>query len=323
MTKKDMIPAWTGILRGRRPLLSIEITRECPLRCPGCYAFAPEHLGEIGSLHELSDLKGESLVNGVLDLIHRLRPIHLSIIGGEPLVRYRELNVLLPILDRMKLEVQLVTSAVRPIPVEWRKLQSLHLSVSIDGLQPEHDKRRAPATYDRILKHIAGHQVLVHCTITRQQLERPDYIRAFSAFWSDRPEVRKIWFSLYTPQEGELTAERLTAKDRAQAISTLTELRGIFPKINFTNEMREGFLNPPQSPEECIFAQVTHCLSADLKKQITPCQLGGRPVCKECGCLASAGLAGMGQYRVGGLVSISHLLAVSQAIGKTLNPAAA
>ncbi|HEV2500412.1 MAG TPA: radical SAM protein [Terriglobia bacterium] len=323
MTKKDVIPAWAGILRGRRPLLSIEITRECPLHCPGCYAFDVEHLAGIGSLRNLSDLKGKALVDGVLDLIRSLRPVHVSIIGGEPLVRYRELNVLLPLLNQMKLEVQLVTSAVRPIPIEWRELQNLHLSVSIDGLQPEHDKRRAPATYERILKHVTGHQILVHCTITRQQLNRPDYIRTFAAFWSERREVRKIWFSLYTPQEGERSEERLTAKDRAQAISTLTQLREIFPKINFTNEMREGFLNPPQSPEECVFAQVTNCVSADLKTRITPCQLGGRPVCKECGCLASAGLAGVGRHKIGGLVPVSDLLAVSQAIGKTLNPTAA
>lgn len=323
MTKKDVIPAWAGILRGRRPLLSIEITKECPLRCPGCYAFSDGHLGEIGSLHNLSDLRGEALVSGVLGLVHRLRPVHLSIIGGEPLVRFRELNALLPALNRMNLEVQLVTSAVRPIPLEWAKLKCLHLSVSIDGLQPEHDKRRAPATYDRILKHIAGHRVLVHCTITRQQLAQEGYLRAFSAFWSERREVRKIWFSLYTPQEGERSQERLTAEDRVKAIAVLTDLRGVFPKINFTNEMREGFINPPRSPDECVFAQVTHCVSADLKTRITPCQLGGRPVCSECGCLASAGLTGIGQYKVGGVVSISNLLTVSQAIGRVINPHAA
>lgn len=323
MTKKDLIPAWAGILSGRRPLLSIEITRECPLRCPGCYAFSDEHLGAVGSLRNLSDLRGEALVDGVLALVRRLRPVHLSIIGGEPLVRFRELNVLLPALDRMNLEVQLVTSAVRPIPLEWANLKSLHLSVSIDGLQPEHDKRRAPATYDRILKHIAGHQVLVHCTITRQQLARDGYLRAFAAFWSERREARKIWFSLYTPQEGDRSEERLTAADRAKAVSILTGLRDIFPKVNFSDQMREGFLNPPHSPEECVFAQVTHCVSADLKTQITPCQLGGRPVCSECGCLASAGLTGMGQYKLGGLVPVSSLLTASQAIGRALNHHAA
>lgn len=322
MKKRDLLPAWAGILRGRKPLLSIEITRECPLRCPGCYAFDSEHLEGVGSLRNLSDLKGDALVSGVLDLIRRLRPVHLSIIGGEPLVRYRELSVLLPILDKMGLEVQLVTSAVRPIPIEWQNLSNLHLSVSIDGLQPEHDKRRAPATYERILKHIAGHQVLVHCTVTRQQIRRADYLQEFAAFWSGRPEVRKIWFSLYTPQEGDQSEERLTLKDRDRAIATLVNVRGFFPKVDFPDQVVDGLLHPPKSPKECIFAQVTACISADLKTRITPCQLGGRPVCAECGCLASAGLTGLGRHKVGGLVPVSSLYALSTAIGKKAHHAA-
>src|ERR1700759_4114543 len=49
-------------------------------------------------------------------LVRRIRPVHVSIIGGEPRVRYREMWELLPSLDRMGIEVELVTSAVRPIP---------------------------------------------------------------------------------------------------------------------------------------------------------------------------------------------------------------
>ncbi|MGH9405849.1 MAG: radical SAM protein [Terriglobia bacterium] len=322
MTKKDLIPAWAGILRGRKPLLSIEITRECPLRCPGCYAFDSEHLAGIGSLRNLSDLKGEPLINGVLDLVRELRPVHLSIIGGEPLVRFRELNTILPILNDMGLEVQLVTSAVRPIPAAWSELESLHLAVSVDGLPAEHDKRRAPATYERILKHIAGHRVLIHCTVTRQQIRRLGYLEEFTAFWSKQPEARKIWFSLYTPQEGEQSEERLTAADRTRAIAELARLRGSFPKVHLSGQMLEGFLHPPKSPEECIFSRVTTCVSADLATRITPCQFGGRPVCRECGCLASAGFAGLGRYRLGGLVSVEGIFAASVAIGKKVTPAA-
>lgn len=187
MKHTDLFPAWARILRGRRPFLSIEITRECPLRCPGCYAYEPGHLGEAGPLRQLSDFRGEALISRVLGLVRRYRPVHISIVGGEPLVRFRELSVILPKLNEMGIEVQLVTSAVRPIPAEWKDLPNLHLSVSIDGLQPEHDKRRAPATYDRILSHIAGHQIVVHCTITRQQVQRPNYLCDFARFWSSQP----------------------------------------------------------------------------------------------------------------------------------------
>src|SRR5262252_7548120 len=115
MKKRDIFRGWGRILSGHHPMLSVEITRECPLRCPGCYAYQPEHLGEAGPLRQLSELKGEALVTGVLALVRRFRPLHLSIVGGEPLVRYRELDVLLPKLERLGVEVQVVTSAVRPI----------------------------------------------------------------------------------------------------------------------------------------------------------------------------------------------------------------
>ena len=49
-------------------------------------------------LRELRDFKGQALVDGVLELVDRHNPLHLSIVGGEPLVRYRELDTLLPIL---------------------------------------------------------------------------------------------------------------------------------------------------------------------------------------------------------------------------------
>src|SRR5499426_1919748 len=217
MKKRDIFRGWGRILSGHHPMLSVEITRECPLRCPGCYAYQPEHLGELGPLRTLADYKGQQLIDGLLALVRRRRPLHLSIVGGEPLVRFRELDVLLPQLDKMGVEVQLVTSAVRTIPPEWAKIGALHLVVSIDGLQPEHDVRRAPATYERILKNIEGHSVTVHCTVTRQQTQRDGYIEEFTRFWSEQPAVRKIWMSLYTPQKGEVSEERLTPIDRRRA----------------------------------------------------------------------------------------------------------
>ncbi|MBZ5514428.1 MAG: radical SAM protein [Acidobacteriia bacterium] len=315
MRNADIFPAWGGILRGRRPFLSIEITRECPLRCPGCYAYQPEHLGTAGSLRQLSDFKGEALVAGVLGLARRYRPLHISIVGGEPLVRYRELDVLLPKLDSMGIEVQLVTSAVRPLPPAWKDLRGLRLVVSVDGLAAEHDRRRAPATYDRILQHIAGHRVNVHCTITRQLLQRAGYLAEFADFWTQREEIGRIWFSLYTPQEGEQSEERLSSQDRQAVLGELARLRTLFPKIELPDRVLGGYWRPPASPQECVFTQVTTSISADLKTQITPCQFGGRPVCAECGCIASAALACVGRYKLAGLVKLSSIFSLSKKIG--------
>jgi MoaA/NifB/PqqE/SkfB family radical SAM enzyme len=296
--------------------MSIEITRECPLRCPGCYAYGDDHLGGDVTLREVRDFKGQELVDGVLALVDRHKPLHLSIVGGEPLVRYRELNTLLPLLSKRGLHVQIVTSAVRPLPAEWRTIPRVSLVVSIDGLQPEHDVRRAPATYDRILKHIVGHSITVHCTITRQQVNRPGYIEEFLRIWSARREVEKIWVSLYTPQIGEVSDERLRPVDRERVVADLMALRLNFPKLALPKGLLEVYADPPDSPDDCIFARTTSTISADLTTRITPCQFGGAPDCSSCGCIASAGLAAVARHKIFGFVPVGSIFAGSLKVGQ-------
>jgi MoaA/NifB/PqqE/SkfB family radical SAM enzyme len=315
---EGIVRAWGKILQGYRPNLSIEITKECPLRCPGCYAYGDEHLGGAQTLRTLSDRKGQPLIDGIIDIVDRLKPLHVSLVGGEPLVRFRELDVLLPQLAGRGLYVQVVTSAVRPIPIAWARLPRLQICVSIDGLQPEHDVRRTPATYDRILKHIEGHHITVHCTVTRQQTKRKGYIEEFVRTWSANPNVRSIWLSLYTPQVGEESAERLMPEDRARVVDELKVLRERFAKLQMPRPLLDAYLEPPSSPEDCIFAQTTDCVSADLETRITPCQFGGTPDCSSCGCMASAGLAAVGRYRLAGVVPIDALFVGSLRIGRTI-----
>jgi MoaA/NifB/PqqE/SkfB family radical SAM enzyme len=315
---EGIIAAWGRILTGYVPALSVEITRECPLRCPGCYAYGDEHLGGDVTLREVRDFKGQALIDGVLDLIDRHRPLHLSIVGGEPLVRYRELNVLLPLLAERGIHVQLVTSAVREIPKAWHGLPRLSIVVSIDGLQPEHDVRRTPATYERILKHIAGHNITVHCTVTRQQVNRPGYLEEFLKIWSARKETTKIWISLYTPQVGEVSAERLSAADREHVVADLMALRLRYPKLAMPKGLIDAYAHPPHSPDECVFARTTTTISADLTTRIMPCQFGGEPDCGNCGCIASAGLAAVARHRLLGFVPIGSIFAGSMKVGERM-----
>jgi MoaA/NifB/PqqE/SkfB family radical SAM enzyme len=313
-----IVQSWGRILAGYTPSLSIEITRECPLRCPGCYAYGSEHLGGGLTLREVSDFKGQALIDGVIDLVRKHRPVHVSLVGGEPLVRFRELDVLLPRLSEMGLHAQVVTSAVRPIPAHWATIPRLSIVVSIDGLQPEHDVRRAPATYDRILKHIAGHQIVVHCTVTRQLVGRAGYLQQFAEFWSGQPDVRKIWFSLYTPQVGEESAEKLRPEDREQVVNDLLAMRLEYPKIGMPKGLIDVYATPPDSPDDCIFSRVTHTLSADLQTTISPCQFGGTPDCSNCGCIASAGLAAIGRHRLFGFMRIDPIFDASFRVGRIM-----
>lgn len=317
ITLGGFLSAWWNVLSGRPPMLSIEITRECPLNCPGCYAYGDQHLGAgTPTLRELIDLRGEALVNGVLGLVRKHRPIHVSLVGGEPMVRHKELSRILPVLGQMGVQTLLVTSAVIRVPKEWMKIPRLRIAVSVDGLPEHHDARRRPATYERILRNIEGCTVNIHWTITRPMLSRLGYLEEYLRVWSGRAEVNRIWASIYSPQIGEHTPEMLTREDRVALIAELGSLRGRFPKFLFNERIARAFLEPPQSPDHCLFSRMSTNYTADLATRIEPCVLGGTPDCAECGCIASVGLHGVRSVRVAGALTIGHLVRASVEVGR-------
>jgi sulfatase maturation enzyme AslB (radical SAM superfamily) len=270
------------------------------------------------NLRQLQDKRGDDLVQGVLALVDEHRPLHLSLVGGDPLVRYREITCLLPLLESRGIHVQVVTSAFRQIPAEWAQIERLNVVVSIDGLQPEHDERRKPATYARILESIRGHRVTVHCTITGQMMQRASYLQEFVEFWSGKPEIRKIWMSMFTPQVGAVGPEILKQEERVRAVKELLGLRWLFPKLDMPEGLLREFLQPPESPDACVFAQTTHTISADLKSKVTPCQFGGTPDCSQCGCFASMGLAAVGNHKLALGLTAGDIYWASNSIGKIL-----
>lgn len=316
MQVSHVLHSWARILQGYAPALSIEITRECPLRCPGCYAYEPNHLGGAVTLRELSDFRGDELVRQVIALVEREKPLHVSLVGGDPLVRHREVERIVPELIGRGIHVQVVTSAFRRLPEAWASMKMLTVVVSIDGLREEHDKRRAPATYARILENVRGGRITVHCTVTRQMAEREGSLEQFLEFWCGKNEVQRVWFSLFTPQRGAFAAERLDPEQKRRVVEKLLELREKEPKIDMAPSALRQFLKPPSSPDRCIFAKTTRTVSADLQTPVTPCQLGGDPDCAECGCIAAMGLAAVGAYRVVGPITAGGLFHLSHRFGQ-------
>src|SRR5215813_7865287 len=106
----QLISAWQSILTGSTPMMSIEVTRECPLSCPGCYAYGENHLGGADTLRTLADYQGDEPVDRIVGLVRQHRPLHLSLVGCEPLFRHRELGRLLPILSDICFHTMVVTS---------------------------------------------------------------------------------------------------------------------------------------------------------------------------------------------------------------------
>ena len=317
MKKVEVLQAWRTILSGRAPSLSIEITKECPLRCPGCYAFDEAHLGGSKLLRQLSDFKGDELVTRVLAILDDLRPLHLSLVGGSAgtLSRTREINTSdrssrHPYPDchqrfpRDSRRMEQVQKAERSGFHRWTSAGARRTSKACDLRAHSKEHRGSPVT--------------IHSTITAQSASRPGYLEQFLTFWSSNPAIRKIWFSLFTPQRGATDPEILSREQRFVVINELRRLRPLFPKLDMHDIVLDEIASPPSNPEECIFARTTQTISADLTTRITPCQFGGDPDCSQCGCIASMGLAAVGHYKVVGNLTAGDLFMVSDRLGKGL-----
>jgi hypothetical protein len=142
------------------------------------------------------------------------------------------------------------------------------------------------------------------------------YLEEFVSFWSERSEVKKIWFSLFTPQIGAADVEILDAATRKAVIDELESLKPKFSKLDLPRKVIEGYRKPPSSPTDCMFSRTTRNFTADLKSKVVPCQFGGTPDCSQCGCMASAGLAAIGEYKLLRALPLKRLYQVSDGIGK-------
>jgi hypothetical protein len=147
-------------------------------------------------------------------------------------------------------------------------------------------------------------------------MKRPGYLHEFLAFWTPRPEIRKVWFSLFTPQIGDDLPEMLTAEERRCVMTELLQLRRQFPKLNIPDRLIHQIATPPRRPEECVFALTTQTISADLKTKITPCQFGGNPDCASCGCIASMGLEAVAAHKLAGFIPVGAIFKASLKVGQ-------
>jgi MoaA/NifB/PqqE/SkfB family radical SAM enzyme len=322
MNVVNVFESWGKVLAGNIPMLSIEVTRECPLNCPGCYAYGDSHLGEgRPNLRSVSDYRGRDLVSGIFRLVDEHKPLQVSLVGGEPLMRHRELSEVVPELSRRGVYTLIVTSGVIPFPAAWTDLPKITVAVSVDGNAEDHDVRRKPATYERILKNIAGRRVNIHWTVVRKNIEQPGYMDRYLSFWNDRPEVRNIWVSVYTPQRDEESAERLTPENRSELAAYFNRVGRNYRKLTMHPGLMRAFMEPPSNPAACLFSKLSVNYTADLQTRVEPCVFGGAPSCAECGCSMSMGMHWLGNVRVLGPLRASHLIRGSLAVGRGVNRA--
>jgi hypothetical protein len=158
--------------------------------------------------------------------------------------------------------------------------------------------RRKPATYERILQNISNRLVDISLVVTKPMTERSDYLDEYLDFWTSRPEIERVWLSLYTPQKGEESLERLTEEARKRLFEQLPRLKAKYPSLVLSGSNVRAFANPPRNPAECTFTRISAAYSADLRSKVTPCFYGGNPDCTQCGCAVSVALHWLHDQRV-------------------------
>ena len=128
--------------------------------------------------------------------------------------------------------------------------------------------------------------------------------------------MKRIWFSMYTPQVGEVSNEIIPWREREETVAALLKIAEQYPIVDMPPGAIRNFLTPPKSPEKCTFARTTETISADLKSKVTPCQFGGNPDCSQCGCIASVALEAVSKHKVGGAVRAGTIMEGSIQIGR-------
>ena len=169
------------------------------------------------------------------------------------------------------------------------------------------------------MRNIRDGRVNVHWTVVRSNVGQAEYMDRYLKFWSERPEVHRIWVSVYTPQVNESSAERLEPEDRIALARYFEGVRGRYPKLLMHKGLLDAFLAPPESPAACLFAKLSVNYTADLRTRVEPCVFGGTPNCAECGCSMSMGMHWLGEYKLAGGIRAKHFVKGSLAVGNAVN----
>lgn len=143
--------------------LELQITDACNLRCKHCYIGDTDH-------NELTPKQ----VAGILREFEEMQGLRVLITGGEPLVhsKFHEINELLPDFFIRKV---LFTNGMLLKKTALKALNVDEFQLSIDGLEPAHDKLRGNGTFKRSLeamKHAldAGFDVSVSTMVHQSNL---------------------------------------------------------------------------------------------------------------------------------------------------------
>jgi len=238
----------------RKPVLVLNVTRACNLRCLHCYARATARPAD----DELSEAEILALVR---DAAGFGCPV-LLLSGGEPLMRGDIFRIAAGAVD-VGMRVAVSTNGTLIDDTCARELARAgvaYVGVSLDGVGETHDRfRGAPGAFERALAGIerareAGLRAGVRFTITRSTAGEAERVMDLV---EERSVERLCFYHLVPSGRGSRLLAEALARDESRAV-----VRGIFDRARSDAGAREILTVDNHSDGPCLsistFASAIH-----------------------------------------------------------------
>lgn len=275
---------------------SIDVTKECNLRCTHCYFFegedgaAPAYIGvpELSVDEWIGKL--EALKQGSSRLAFPF--FQCTWVGGEPLVRKELIEA-----GRKYFRYNtVVTNGTIPLP-DW---PDVSWCVSIDGDEETHERiRRRKGIYGRAMRNVAerpGLSVTIAYCITRQNAH---CLEQAVIDWS-RAGARDMTFDFYTPMGGGGDEGLfLPLAERDAVIEQLLELKAVYGDFFVLPERAFRMMRSDVCrtvTDSCLFSRKAFAFGPDGARK-EKCMMGPKADCDRCGCVVPFYLASLTDRR--------------------------
>jgi MoaA/NifB/PqqE/SkfB family radical SAM enzyme len=268
---------------------SIDVSKECNLRCSHCYFFEQDYSNELTVDQWVAKL--ENLKRTTSRLEHPF--FQCTWVGGEPLIRK-------DLIERGRKYFRyntVVTNGTIPLP-DW---PDVNWYISIDGDEATHERiRNKKGIYKRAMRNIADHpdlSVTIAYCITRSNVH---CLEQAIVDWAAAGAAR-MTFDFYTPIS--------TIEDRCDGdddlFVPLDERDAILDKLIALKKIYGDFFVLPERVFRLMKSDVArettdHCLFAEKSFAFGPtgaqkekCMMGPKADCDRCGCVVPFYLASL------------------------------
>jgi Fe-coproporphyrin III synthase len=254
---------------------SIDVSKDCNLRCRHCYFFEEEHDSELSIEQWIAKLEEIRRTRS-----RREFPFFCCTwVGGEPLIR-REL------IERGRKYFRhnvVVTNGTIPLP-DW---PDVNWYISIDGDEGLHEWiRNKKGIYQKAMRNVQEHpelSVTIAYCVTRQNAQ---CIEQVVKDWNEAG-ASHITFDFYTPIETIEDDLWLPFAERDRVLDLLVELRRVYGDFFVIPErvfrlMRSE--NSKRVTDNCPFTKAAFNFGPDGVSK-GKCMMGEKADCDRCGCV--------------------------------------